>query len=439
MRCDGWQERPFDEIMLIPLRNGLSKPKAIRGTGVKMVNMGELFRYDRIFDIDMDLVPVTSKEFEAAKLEEGDLLFARQSLVREGAGKCSIVMQTNGESVYESHLIRVRIDRSMAEPLFYFYYLKSPQGSGRISSIVEQVAAAGIRGSDLKRLMLPVPSVLEQRAIAATLSCLDDKIELNNRMNKNLEEMAQALFKSWFVDFDPVKAKMEGREPTGMDAETAALFPDEFEDSELGPIPKGWRVDTLGSVVSVNAQSLSKDFPHEMIYYVDINSVSEGSCTWPELAPLHTAPSRARRLVRDGDTIWSMVRPNRRAFLYVCEPDERVVVSTGFAVLSPELVPSSFLHSHVTMSEFSDYLASNADGSAYPAVRPGHFEGARLVLPTDSVLSSFDMLVGPIRRRIHRNQQENANLSSLRDTLLPKLMSGEIRVPEAEDILEEVL
>jgi len=331
------------------------------------------------------------------------------------------------------------VDLDSVDGDFLYYYLSSDLGQDEIRKRTVGAVQAKLPLKNIADIPIPCPPLPEQRAIAAMLSCLDDKIELNNRMNKTLEEMAQALFKSWFVDFDPVKAKMEGREPTGMDAETAALFPDEFEDSELGPIPKGWRVDTLGSVVSVNAQSLSKDFPHEMIYYVDINSVSEGSCTWPELAPLHTAPSRARRLVRDGDTIWSMVRPNRRAFLYVCEPDERVVVSTGFAVLSPELVPSSFLHSHVTMSEFSDYLASNADGSAYPAVRPGHFEGARLVLPTDSVLSSFDMLVGPIRRRIHRNQQENANLSSLRDTLLPKLMSGEIRVPEAEDILEEVL
>lgn len=171
MRSNRWEEVLFEGLMSIPLRNGLSKPKAIRGSGIKMVNMGELFRFDFISDeIDMDRVPTTEREFTNAKLESGDLLFARQSLVLEGAGKCSIVLKADEDLVYEGHIIRVRLNKNKANPMFYYYFFRSPMGRGKVMSMVEQVAAAGIRGSDLKKIKVPKPSLEEQDLIADTLS-----------------------------------------------------------------------------------------------------------------------------------------------------------------------------------------------------------------------------------------------------------------------------
>lgn len=176
----------FEDVLKTPIRNGLTKPKAIRGAGVKMIAMGEIFAKARIADIEMDRVPVTEKEMQNCGIEAGDLLFARQSLVLEGAGKCSIVTKINEPTVFESHLIRVRIDENKADPYFIFYYFNSPHGRENIKTIVEQVAAAGIRGSDLIKLSIPYPEISEQRRIANILRAIDEKIDNNDKINDNL-------------------------------------------------------------------------------------------------------------------------------------------------------------------------------------------------------------------------------------------------------------
>ncbi len=169
---------PFEKLFALPLRNGLTRPKAVRGKGVKMINMGELFAHSRINNVETDRVPFSDNE-NSFLLEPGDLLFARQSLVLAGAGKCSIFMGDDESVTYEGHIIRARINSTIADPFFYYYFFNSPVGRQAVESIVEQVAAAGIRGSDLTKLNVPFPPLLEQRAIAEILGALDDKIELN--------------------------------------------------------------------------------------------------------------------------------------------------------------------------------------------------------------------------------------------------------------------
>jgi len=175
----------FADVLKIPIRNGLTKPKAIRGEGFKMIAMGEIFANARIADIEMDRVPVTEKEITNCGIEEGDLLFARQSLVLEGAGKCSIVTEVTEPTVFESHLIRARIDENKADPYFVFYYFNSSHGRENVKTIVEQVAAAGIRGSDLVRLSIPCPDITEQRRIVRILRDIDEKIENNDKITKS--------------------------------------------------------------------------------------------------------------------------------------------------------------------------------------------------------------------------------------------------------------
>lgn len=281
---------------------------------------------------------------------------------------------------------------------------------------------------------LPPPD--EQRAIASVLGALDDKIDLNRRMNETLEAMARAIFKSWFVDFDPVRAKAGGEEPWGMDAATAALFPDAFDDSELGEIPLGWRVGTIADVVKVNERSIDKSYTDATIEYIDIASVTRGRLDGTTPYAMSDAPSRARRLVADGDTIWSCVRPNRRSYFFVQYPVDNLVVSTGFAVLTPKAVGASYLYLWTTTDDFVDYLTANADGSAYPAVRADRFEAARLLVPSDAVLEGFESQARPLLRRVEANARESRTLAELRDTLLPKLLSGEVRVGAAEKMVE---
>ena len=178
------------DLLLEPTRNGLTKPKAIRGRGVPMIAMGEIFANNRIFSFPMERVPVTDKELSSSSIYEGDLLFARQSLVLEGAGKCCIVKEVNEPTVFESHLIRVRLDNSKALPDYIYYYFNSYQGKENIKTIVEQVAAAGIRGSDLVNLYIPIPPITVQQQILQVLMNIDDKIAINTTINENLRPLA---------------------------------------------------------------------------------------------------------------------------------------------------------------------------------------------------------------------------------------------------------
>lgn len=179
-----WETVPFEELYLVPSRNGVSKPSRVRGSGHKMINMGELFANDRIFDIPMELVPLTDSEKINAKVESGDLLFARQSLIESGAGKCSIVCGVSNLTVFESHIIRVRLNKDIADSLFYYYYFKS--GVSPIRSIVQHSVQAGIKASNLAKLPVILPKLSTQRRIASILSALDEKIEVNNKINDNL-------------------------------------------------------------------------------------------------------------------------------------------------------------------------------------------------------------------------------------------------------------
>jgi type I restriction enzyme, S subunit len=207
----------------------------------------------------------------------------------------------------------LRPDQSILDSDFLYYVVTSKT----FKDIHAAYKSGSVQGytniPTIKFLPITLPPLDEQNAIAHILGTLDDKIELNQQMNQTLESIARALFKSWFIDFDPVRAKLEGQQPAGMDAETAALFLDEFEDSVLGEIPKGWRVETLGSVVEINSRSVTKDYPHQVIQYIDISSVTVGRLEGTTIYELSNAPSRAKRLVHHGDTIWSGVRPNRKS------------------------------------------------------------------------------------------------------------------------------
>ena len=307
---------------------------------------------------------------------------------------------------------------------FVYYFLKSLN----LRRFDSGSAQSSLNRNFLYPIQIRVPSVLEQETIADVLGSLDDKIELNREMNKTLEGMARTIFTSWFVNFDPVRAKAAGRQPSGMDADTAALFPSCFEDSPLGKIPHAWSMGTVGDVAAINLRSIKRDYPHEVIKYIDISSVTVGRLDGTTDCALAQAPSRAQRLVAHGDTIWSCVRPNRRSFLFVQRPEENLVVSTGFVVLTPRAVPPCYLYASLTTDDFVEYLTSNADGSAYPAVRPERFATAQILLPPTPVLERFEAAVSRLRERIGINERESRALAAARDGLLPKLLSGEVRV-----------
>jgi type I restriction enzyme, S subunit len=215
-----WARAPFGDLYAEASRNGISIPKATRGEGVPMVNMKELFAHDFISDQHTERVPATEDQLRKWGLEDGDLLFGRRSLTLAGAGKISIVKRPTHRAVFESSVIRTRLDRSLASPEFYFYLFKSAPGRQIMETIVEQVAVAGIRSSDLAKLRVPVPPLHEQRRIASVLGALDDLIETNRALVRDLAGLQLMDFKSAWdgecrVRLAAVAAVTMGQSPPG--------------------------------------------------------------------------------------------------------------------------------------------------------------------------------------------------------------------------------
>lgn len=422
------QSRPLGDLV-DPKRGisyGIVKVGEFVTGGVRVIRGGDI-RGGRItIDDDRRVTEEVSRQFRRTVLKGGEIVM---NLIAEPGHTAIVPPELAGANVTRDVAVIPLLDR--VDHRYVNYCLRSPVSVGWFVSRLQGSVTQKINLGTLADLPVRLPAIAEQRAIVRVLGSLDDKIELNRRMNETLEAMAQAIFKSWFVNFEPVRAKAEGRQPVGMDAATAALFPDSFEGPELGEIPRGWGVGTLGAVAGVNMRSITAAYPHEAIKYIDISSVTTGTLAGTTPYRISEAPSRAKRLVRHGDTIWSCVRPNRKSYLFISRPDPNLVVSTGFAVLTPNAVPPTYLYAWVTTDEFVDYLAARADGSAYPAVRPDDFASAEVLIPPEPILARFEECVGPMRERIAHNERESRTLAAIRDALLPKLMSGAVRVGEA--------
>lgn len=338
-------------------------------------------------------------------------------------------------TVFASYLIRFRVNPSSAHPKFIWYQMRSKKWWDFIGGAKTGSAQPGANAKLLGGYELNLPKLPDQKAIAHILGTLDDKIDLNQKMNETLEEIAKAIFKSWFVDFDPVRAKMEGR-PTGLPDDVSDLFPDELVDSEIGEIPKGWEVNELRSLVSLNAKNWTKRNHPDSLEYLDLGNIKSNTIIETEKYKWDEAPSRARRVLSFGDTIVGTVRPGNKSFGFIQKSG--ITGSTGFAVLTPSQKEfSEFVYLCACSDQNIARLARLADGAAYPAVGNEIILATICVKPPNELLFKFHSLVSPLIAKLKVAGDESVCLSELRDTLLPKLISGELRIPDAEKFLEE--
>jgi len=280
-----------------------------------------------------------------------------------------------------------------------------------------------------------------QRAIASILGSLDDKIELNRRTCETLEEMARAIFKSWFVDFDPVRAKMAGEKPVsicarlGLTREILDLFPNKLVDSELREIPEGWVEGTLANMTVLNPEAWTIGTRPDEINYVDLSNTKRGRIEVVKPYAAADAPSRAQRVLRPGDTIIGTVRPGNGSYALIS--DEGLTGSTGFALLRPRSANyTEYVYIAATCRENIESLAHLADGGAYPAVSPEVVAATPCVTPNDKVLGAFSRLTRALFANIAYNECNSRTLVSLRDALLFRLISGELSVYQFECVLE---
>ncbi|MGI8424102.1 MAG: restriction endonuclease subunit S [Chloroflexota bacterium] len=345
------------------------------------------------------------------------------------------VAQLGGERVaLAQRLIALRGKPELLDNGFLKFLMQSEDVQDQLRARASGTTVLGIKQSELRKVLLTLPPIDEQRAIAHILGTLDDKIELNRRMNETLEAMARALFQSWFVDFDPVHAKAEGRDPD-LPQPLADLFPDSFEDSELGEIPRGWQVGKLADFAALNPESWSKESWPATIQYVDLSNTKWGRIESVTTYARDDAPSRAQRVLRPGDTIVGTVRPGNGSYAFVA--DEGLTGSTGFAALRPQRPEyREFVYLATTTADNIEALAHLADGGAYPAVRPEVVTRTQALRAPAAVVAAFSNAAAPLLGRMGASVSESRTLAALRDTLLPKLISGELRVNDAERFIE---
>jgi type I restriction enzyme S subunit len=377
----------------------------------------------------------TAEELRSCNVYAGDLVFPHRGSI----GQVGIVPSGKASRyMLSTSLMKLTCNQDLVDPFFVFYFFRSQQGRHALLQNASTVGTPGIGQplATLRVIPVPVPPLPEQRAIAHILGTLDDKIELNRRMNETLEAMARALFKSWFVDFDPVRAKAEGRDP-GLPKPLADLFPARLVDSELGEIPEGWEVQTLEEFVSLNPETWSRDTRPDVIRYVDLSNTKWGRFETVTTYSQQDAPSRAQRVLRSSDTIVGTVRPGNGSYAFIAE--DGLTGSTGFAVLRPRRTEyAEFVFLAATARENIEALSHLADGGAYPAVRSEVVAATRATKASDELMKRFSRAVGPLISMTAAHDRESRTLATLRDTLLPKLISGDLRVKDAERFVGRV-
>ena len=359
-----------------------------------MIAMGEIFAYSRIANVITDRVPVTEKELQNCSIKPLDILFARQSLTLEGAGKCSIVTDVCEDTVFESHLIRTRVDQRKADPFFLYYYFNSPHGKSNIRSIVEQVAAAGIRGSDLIKLLVPCPCIEVQKKISAILRSLDDKIELNRKINENLEQQALSLFRNYFIN--------------------------------IRDIPETWSRGSLLDIADyLNGLAMQKFRPkaeEEGLPVLKIKELRQGYCD--ANSEICSPSIKAEYIVHDGDVIFSWSGSLMVDFWCggTCGLNQHLFKVTSKCY-------DKWFYYLWTAHHLERFAAIAADkATTMGHIKRSELAKAEVLIPSKEDYIAIGAVLQPIIDLIITNRIENRNLANLRDEILPKLMSGEIDV-----------
>lgn len=399
-------------------------------TGVPFINTGHIEPSGRLTTNGMDYI--TRESFDrlrSGKVKVGDILYClRGSTIGKTA------RNHFAEGAIASSLVIVRANEHSCQDYLYFY-LTSPLGQGLVAQHDNGSAQPNLSVRVLSNYPLPLPPFREQCAIAHILGTLDDKIELNRKMNETLEAMARALFKSWFIDFEPVRAKAEGRD-TGLPKEIVDLFPDSFEDSELGEVPKRWGIGPLPDFIEVNPpRSLRKG---EVVPYLDMANVPTNTARANEIVEREFSSGTK---FKNGDTLLARITPclenGKTAYVDFLHDRQIGWGSTEFIVLRPKPpLPPEFGYLLARDEGFRAFAISNMTGtSGRQRVPSDCFSNYVMVVPPQEVAGAFGRQVAAMMKKIKGNDEQSRTLANQRDALLPKLLSGEVRVKNIERIL----
>lgn len=428
----GWRVHPLAEVASFQEGPGILA-KHFRDQGVPLIRLkgveGDYVTLDGCNYLDPEMVADKWKHF---RLDTDDLLISTSASL----GRVSTVTELSAGSVPYTGLIRFRPRDSRILPR----YLKVFLGSAAFRAQAEAMATGSVirhfGPSHIRQMSIFVPPLSVQAEIGDIANAFDERLRSLAETNATLESIAQALFKSWFIDFDPVRAKSEGREPKGMDAATAALFPAVFEESELGLIPKGWSVRTLDSFATfLNGLALQKYPPESDQEFLPVIKIAQLRAGHTVGADRASARLRPEYIVHDGDVLFSW--SGSLEVEYWCGGDGALNQHL-FKVTSSE-VPKwyYYLATRRFLPSFREIAAHKATTMGH--IQRKHLTEAKLAIPSAPVLEALGRVLGPLMERQIANSLQARELAALRDALLPRLISGKLRLPEAQDQLNGAL
>jgi len=410
-----------DERRMLPLgelyefRSGLSKPRSAFGSGYPFLTFKDVF-YNIFVPHELgDLVNSTERERESCSIKRGDVFLTRTSETMDELGMSCVALRDIDFATFNGFTKRLRPKHGVEiVPEYAGYFFRSVWFRRQVTAMSSLSTRASLNNEMLGRLEMILPSVVEQQAIGYLLKSLDDKIELNRRMNETLEAMARAIFKSWFVDFDPVRAKAEGQQPPDLAPHIAELFPDAFEESELGEIPKGWKKYPPGD--------------GESLPVIKIAQLRKGSTEGADRA---SADIDTAYIVEDGDVLFSW---SGSLDCVLWTGGQGALNQHLFKVTSdrfPKWFYYLWIHEH--LPAFRHIAAGKATTMGH--IQRHHLIEAKVIAPSTALLARADQIIGPMIDAAVSRSLECRQLALLRDTLLSRLISGELRVPAAERIV----
>jgi type I restriction enzyme S subunit len=434
-----WRERTLGDVT--DWSSGGTPPKsnpAFWGGGIPWISASSM-KTGRLADSDRTLTPEGLKKGSRLARKGDVLLLVRGSELHK---RIPVGIASRDVS-FNQDVKALRAKDDLVEDFLYYWL------AGNETVLLSKVENTGIGAGKLdtnvlKSLPFPIPPPAEQRAIAHILGTLDDKIELNRRQNETLEAMARTLFRAWFVDFEPVRAKMEGRwrrgqSLPGLPAHFYDLFPDRLVESEFGETPEGWRHSTIGEEVTVCGGSTPSTKEPEFW--------EGGQHCWATPKDLSALKfpvllDTDRKITNAGLAkissgllpVGTVLLSSRAPIGYLAIAEVPTAINQGFIAMKCDgALPNVFVLPWCR--ESMDAIVGNANGSTFQEISKSNFRPLRVVVPSDPVLTSFTRSAGPLYRQLAENERESRSLAQLRDTLLPKLISGELRVPDAERIV----
>lgn len=417
----GWRQVSLNELIELTL-SSVDKKSKDNERSVRLCNYTDVY-YNMFIHANMNFMSATATENEVNKctLLSGDVVITKDSEKHDDIGVPALVKENVRDLVCGYHLAILRPRLSKIDGTYLYYALSTKDAQRQFHAFSNGITRFGLRKYDIGQVEIPLPSLPEQRVIARILSSLDEKIDSNRSIDQTLEEIAQTLFKSWFVNFEPVRAKMDGRD-TGLPKHIDDLFPDRLINAEVGEIPEGWGIKALQNCfnLTMGQSPPSSTYNEKGDGIPFFQGRSDFGFRYPQNRKFCTAP---KRIAQPGDTLISVRAPVGDINLALA----KCCIGRGLSALRHK--SNSLSYTYYFAKALQKRIASyEGTGTVYGSINRKQFEELQILEPTKMLVKMFHTIVNPIDMSIRKNVMEVNDLVQLRETLLPKLISGRVRI-----------